>query len=60
METFAQVMTRVFGWGLPETMLVPFADFFNHHCSGINHYVLNKDFEENKGEDCEEYVLKRK
>lgn len=35
-------MTRGFGWGLPETMLVPFADFFNHNSSGVNHYVFDR------------------
>lgn len=38
-------MTRGFGWGLPETMLVPYADFLNHSCSGVNHYVFDKELE---------------
>ncbi len=40
-ETYAAVMTRGFGWGLPETMMVPFADFFNHAANGVNHYAFN-------------------
>ena len=30
-ECYGMTMTRCFGWGLPETMMVPFADFLNHH-----------------------------
>lgn len=45
MGCYSIVMTRCFGWGLPETMLVPFADFMNHNCSGVNHYTFNKKLE---------------
>ena len=30
-EAFLTVVTRCFGWGLPCTTLVPFADCINHH-----------------------------
>jgi len=28
---FSGVVTRCFGWGLPCTMMAPFADTINHH-----------------------------
>ena len=36
------VMTRCFGWSLPSTCLVPFADMFNHNCEATTHYVVHK------------------
>jgi len=30
-KAFVSVVTRCFGWGLPKTMIVPFADCINHH-----------------------------
>ena len=50
-------MTRCFGWGLPETMLVPFADFLNHSSSGIHTYSFSKKLE---FEEHEHYIKKRK
>ena len=34
------VTTRCFGWGLPSTMLVPFADAINHANESIINYNL--------------------
>lgn len=51
MECYAFVMTRCFGWGLPETMLVPFADFLNHNCHGVHHYICNRKLEENSNHE---------
>jgi hypothetical protein len=45
---YAAVMTRGFGWGLPETMLVPYADFLNHSSSGVHHYVFDTVLEESE------------
>ena len=28
---FNSIVTRCFGWGLPKTSLIPFADCINHH-----------------------------
>jgi hypothetical protein len=28
---FNTIVTRCFGWGLPKTSLIPFADCINHH-----------------------------
>jgi hypothetical protein len=30
LKAYNLVVTRCFGWGLPSTMIVPFADFLNH------------------------------
>lgn len=30
-KCFVSVVTRCFGWGLPKTMIIPFADSINHH-----------------------------
>ena len=30
-KAFTTVVTRCFGWSMPSTMLVPFADNMNHH-----------------------------
>ena len=39
-------MTRCFGWGLPEVVMVPYADFLNHNCSGVHHYIMNRKLEQ--------------
>ena len=31
MKSFVSVVTRCFGWGLPRTSMIPFADCINHH-----------------------------
>ncbi len=48
-------MTRCFGWGLPETMLIPFADFLNHYSNGVHHYTYSTTLENGENED---YVKK--
>ena len=30
-KCFNLIVTRCFGWGLPKTSLIPFADCINHH-----------------------------
>lgn len=30
-KCFNTIVTRCFGWGLPKTSLIPFADCINHH-----------------------------
>lgn len=44
-KCYGVVMTRCFGWGLPETMLVPFADLLNHHSNGVHHYAFSASLE---------------
>lgn len=48
-------MTRCFGWGLPETMMVPFADFLNHHSEGVHHYAFSASLEKS---NHPEYIKK--
>lgn len=55
-ECYGMAVSRCFGWGLPETMMVPFADFFNHDCSGVYHYALNRRLETEQEDG--EYVRK--
>lgn len=31
LKAFITVVTRCFGWGLPKTTIIPFADCINHH-----------------------------
>lgn len=31
LKAFIGVVTRCFGWGLPKTTVIPFADCINHH-----------------------------
>jgi hypothetical protein len=50
-QIYAAVMTRGFGWGLPETMMVPYADFLNHSSTGVHHYVFDKCLENKKASE---------
>jgi hypothetical protein len=43
-RAFACVVTRCFGWGLPRTVVVPFADFINHHNVDSSYDVVHKDW----------------
>ena len=38
-------MTRCYGWSLPSTFLIPFADLMNHHNYATTHYMVNKKIE---------------
>ena len=38
-------MTRGYGWSLPSTSMMPFADMFNHHNQCTTHYLVNKKYE---------------
>jgi len=53
-------MTRCFGWSLPNTMLVPMADFMNHNPDGTTHYIVNRKFERDEEEAPENYVIKKR
>lgn len=39
------VMTRVFGWTLPSSSLIPFADNLNHGPLATTHYFVHKQME---------------
>ena len=43
-RAFASVITRCFGWSLPCTMVVPFADFINHHNVDSSYELVNKNW----------------
>lgn len=38
-------------------MLVPYADFLNHHSNGVHHYIYSESLEQI---DNEEYIKKHK
>lgn len=38
---FNSTVTRCFGWGLPKTMMVPFADCINHHNMDSTYELIN-------------------
>jgi len=59
MRLYAKVTTRCFGWGLPETMVVPFADFLNHSDDSIYHYMLKEEFEKKDAKPPKSYVVKK-
>jgi len=40
--------TRCFGWTLPSTMMVPLADFLNHHPSDTQYEIYQKSLHEVK------------
>lgn len=44
-------MTRVFGWGLPQTVLIPFGDFLNHADRGVSYHVINVEYEKEEQKD---------
>ena len=42
-RAFINVVTRCFGWGLPCTTMVPFADFINHHNVDSSYELISRD-----------------
>ena len=40
---FITIVTRCFGWGLPKTSLIPFADCINHHNVDSTYEFFCKD-----------------
>lgn len=53
------LMTRIFGYSLPCTCLVPFGDLFNHGNNSATHYIVNKLFEENEEMEHKRYKIKK-
>ena len=39
--TYDMVAARCFGWTLPGTMIVPYADLANHHNSDTSHEMFH-------------------
>lgn len=57
--SYQYVITRCYGWNLPCTMLVPFADCFNHATNGVYHCLFHRKLEEIKvNEEDFKYNLK--
>jgi len=44
------VVTRCFGWGLPKTTLVPFADCINHHNVDSSYELIHRNWDPSKQE----------
>ena len=42
-KCFNIIVTRCFGWGLPKTSLIPFADCINHHNVDSTYEFICKD-----------------
>jgi len=42
-QCFNTIVTRCFGWGLPKTSLIPFADCINHHNVDSTYEFICKD-----------------
>ena len=38
------MVTRCFGWGLPCTMMIPFADCINHHNVDSSYELIHSDW----------------
>jgi hypothetical protein len=51
-------MTRCFGWSLPGTMILPFADFLNHKERAIDHELVNLRYEIQDEENKKRYNFK--
>eukprot|EP00347_Sterkiella_histriomuscorum_P010279 403376910 len=43
-RAYQSVVTRCFGWGLPKTSMIPFADCINHHNVDSTYELIHKDF----------------
>ena len=67
---FNTIVTRCFGWGLPKTSLIPFADCINHHnvdstyeffCRELHEPLKNlTDSNENYNIDINEFISDNK
>jgi histone-lysine N-methyltransferase SETD3 len=42
--SFVSVVTRCFGWGLPKTSMIPFADCINHHNVDSTYELIHKEY----------------
>ena len=67
---FNTIVTRCFGWGLPKTSLIPFADCINHHnvdstyeffCKELHEPIKDlTDSNENYNIDINEFISDNK
>jgi hypothetical protein len=52
-------MTRVFGWSISSTTLIPFADLMNHGMDTIDHNIVHMGYELDSNRKNEKYKLKK-
>ena len=43
-RAYLSVVTRCFGWGLPKTSVIPFADCINHHNVDSTYELIHQDY----------------
>lgn len=43
-KAFVSVVTRCFGWGLPRTSMIPFADCINHHNVDSTYELIHRHY----------------
>lgn len=43
-RAYLSVVTRCFGWGLPKTSMIPFADCINHHNVDSTYELIHTDY----------------
>ena len=44
LKSFVSVVTRCFGWGLPRTSMIPFADTINHHNVDSTYELIHEKY----------------
>ena len=44
-RAYTSVVTRCFGWGIPCTTMIPFADFINHHNVDSSYEFISSQFD---------------
>lgn len=50
-KAFVSVVTRCFGWGLPKTSMIPFADCINHHTVDSTYELIHARYHKYKEEE---------
>ncbi|CDW88807.1 set domain protein [Stylonychia lemnae] len=43
-KAYLSVVTRCFGWGLPQTSMIPFADCINHHNVDSTYELIHEEY----------------
>ena len=59
-KAYILVITRCFGWNLASTMLIPYADNFNHSSCDVGYEVVNTDLHIIYNESKKSYYTKDK
>ncbi|KRX00204.1 Rubisco LSMT, substrate-binding domain [Pseudocohnilembus persalinus] len=58
-EFYQAIMTRCFGYSVPSTCLIPFADLLNHNNNSATHYTVQTKYEQNPEQKPANYVIKQ-